>query len=189
MARRALVVGLLALCGAVSCGWSQQQRETLKVTVQFTPQGDGEHTNVAVRIWNVSDRTLNLWMPGGMWCRPAPGAVWLEWHYRPVDDAGREQLRVDSTCGEMKPGSDGAALVDRIAKQKRTWMTLRPFQYGELTDSIMTAGVAAQPGKYSVRAVYTSPDFSGDDKRQLRQAGIETPKGQYRSAPIEFEIH
>jgi hypothetical protein len=188
MARAARLMAVLAFVVVSCCGTAQQRREALRITVQFTPKGDGVHTNVAVRLYNVSDHAVNVWMPGGVWCRPAPGAVWLEWPYRPVDDLGREQVRVDSMCGEVTPDSDDTELVERIAKQKRVWMTLQPGQFGELADSINTADVAAQPGNYSVRAVYTSPAFSGDDKRQLRQAGIDTPKGEYKSAPIEFAI-
>jgi hypothetical protein len=188
MARAARLVAVLAFAGAWGYGAAQQQREALRVTVQFTPQGDGAHTNVAVRLYNVSSHIVNVWMPGAVWCRPSPGAVWLEWRYRPVDHLGREQVRVDGMCGEATPGADGSELVARIEKQKRVWMTLQPGQYGELSDAINTSGVIAQPGDYTVRAVYTSPAFSGDDKRQLRQAGIDTPKGEYRSAPIDFAI-
>ena len=180
------IVGVLGL--RVDRGAAQQQREPIAVRFQLTPVGDGVHTQVVVRLYNVSGHTVNVWMPGALWCRSAPGAVSLEWRYRATDSLGVEQTRVDSSCDSGSTDGDDAELTKRIAKQKREWRALGPGQYAEVSDSISTANVAGAPGEYGVRAVYTAPAFSGDGKRQLRDSGIETPGGVYHSETIKFAV-
>ncbi len=182
-------VALGCVVGAgVDRGAAQQQREPIAVRFQLTPAGDGVHTQVVVRLYNVSSHTVNLWMPSALWCGSAPGAVSLEWRYRATDSLGIEQTRVDSSCGNALVNGASGELTERVAKQKREWRALGPGQYAEVSDSINTADVAGAPGEYGVRAVYTSPAFSGDGKRQLRDIGIETPSGVYRSETIKFAV-
>lgn len=181
------LAGMLLLL-ATDCGMAQQRRESLKITMQLSAGADTRHSTITVRFWNVADHVVNLWMPHGVWCRPAPGAVSLEWKFEPADGVSHRLFQVNTNCGELAPGASDAALVDRIAKQHRTWMHLAPGQFVEFQDSILTAALSSQPGKYELRAVYTSPTFSKDDKRILRGESIDTPKGRYTSEAVEILI-
>ena len=183
--RLALLLASAFLCGL---GAAQARRESLRVSVQLTPAGDGAHSSVAVRLWNIADHPISVWLPGGIWCRTAPGAISLEWRYEPVTYLGGKQIKLETDCGQLSPGDDGSALLARIAKQKRTWIVLLPGQYAEVQDSLYTAAVDGAPGEYKLQAVYTSPAFTRDDEHTLRENSIDTPKGQYRSEAVEFTV-
>ncbi len=183
-----IVVFGLSVLAVPLCGNAQQRREPLKMTLQLSAGADAAHSTITVRFWNVADHTVNLWMPHGVWCRPAPGAVSLEWKYMPADGVSHRLFQVTTNCGELVSASSAAALADRIAKQHRTWMHLAPGQFVEFQDSILTSALSALPGKYQLRAVYTSPLFSKEDKMILRGGSIDTPKGRYRSEPVVILI-
>ncbi|WP_157467928.1 hypothetical protein [Edaphobacter aggregans] len=161
---------------------AQQRKEPLKVSVQLTPLPDGTHADVTVQLFNTGRRVINVWMPKGLSCNTVPGGMSLEWQFHASGWAARMTApAVHSSCGDIAAGVDPQAVADRIAKQQRTWIRLAPGQYAELRDELSTTGLVNDAGKYEVRAVYTSPDLSADEKQLLRDNGLDSQKGQYKS--------
>jgi hypothetical protein len=75
-----------------------------------------------------------------------------------------------------------------VAKQQHTWIALKPGQYTEVQDALSTAGISDVAGRYEVRAGYTAPNFTPEQKQDLRVGEIDTPKGQYRSEAVKFTV-
>lgn len=182
---KALAFLLLAVTLPVS---AQQRREALTLRLQLTPTGDRALNAVTVRVYNTTDRTINLWLPKGLACAPAPGAMSLQWSFQATERAALSAQAVQTTCGDPAEVLDYGAILDRIGKQKHTWIPLEPGGYTEIHDTIAMGGIAATAGKYEVRAVYTAPTLSALAKRELKAGAVETPKGQYRSAPVTFSV-
>jgi hypothetical protein len=182
-------LGLALWIFAAPWATAQQRKEPLKISVQLTPLPDRTHADVIVQLYNTGRRVINVWMPNGLSCKTVPGGMSLEWQFHASGWAARMAApAVHSSCGDIAAGVDPQALADRIAKQQRTWIRLAPGQYAELHDKLSTTGLVNDTGKYEVRAVYTSPDLSTDEKQLLRDNGLDSPRGQYKSEPVEFPV-
>src|SRR5579883_1502406 len=171
----------LLLLAGVAAG-AQQRREALRVLMQLSPQQDGAHAAVTIRIFNLSPHTVNLLVPGGVSCQKAPGTISLEWKYK--GDTAHSSLAVQSieTLCPSSPGSGaGGPELLESGRLRGQWMHFRPGQYAEIHDTVNTQSLVM--GKYEVRAVYTSPKFDADQKSLLRYQGIETPRGEYSAEP------
>jgi hypothetical protein len=114
--------------------------------------------------------------------------VSLQWSIQPTERAALAAQAVQTTCGEPTPGLSPFPIIERLAKQQHTWIALRPGQYTEVQDTLSTSGISDVAGKYEVRAVYTAPNFTPEQKQDLRAGEIETPKGQYRSDAVKFAV-
>lgn len=151
---------------------AQQRREPLTVVVALAPAGAG-HTYVLVRVYNRSWRTINLFVPNHMSCTALPGTVTLKWAYEGATDySHRAVLAIRNVC--------------QPALNTGQWEHLAPGAYVEVHNIIQTGRLVQ--GRYEIHAVYTAPHFDADERSQLRYAGIETAKGQYKSGAYQFMV-
>ena len=174
---------LFLLCGAAQ---AQQRHESLRVSVQIVPQEDGIHANVAVRIYNLASVPVNVWIPEGIacWSDAKPGSVTLEWEYKgDFMNSGRAVQGIQTTCfgdGPIGPSRE-------VRAGTHVWKHFEPGQHADIHDSVRIDELL--DGRYEVRAVYTAPAFTPEQKQDLRVSEIETPKGRYRSEVFIYTVH
>jgi hypothetical protein len=65
-------------------------------------------------------------------------------------------------------------------------MHFAPGQYVEVHSTLTTANMLG--GKYEVRAVYRAPAFTREQQQDIRDGGLETPKGEYESDSFSFVV-
>ena len=171
------VAGLLfcVILGGTAC--AQAHHDPLKVLTLFAPGPVTGQTDVIVRIVNVSLRTVNIAVPGGIDCGRVPGTASLEWAYKGDESNSRRAVQsVLTTCegSNERPG------------RHLTWMHFAPGEYAEVRDTLRTA--LLEPGRYEVRAIYRAPAYSSDDRSQLRYIGIDTPDGEYKGERVSLTV-
>lgn len=180
----------LALALLFALPWAalaEQRHESLRVGIQLAPQTDGIHADVTVRIYNLSSRPVNVWVPDGIacWSDVKPGSVTLDWKFKSdYMNSGRAVQGIQTTClGD--PTAVGVVEPSReVRASKHVWRQFAPGQFAEIHDTLLVENLLG--GKYEVRAVYTAPIFTPEQKQDLRASDIETPKGQYRSEAVSF---
>ena len=180
----------LALALLFALPWAapaQQRHESLRVGLQIAPQADGIHADVTVRIYNLSSRLVNVWLPDGIacWSDAKPGSVSLEWKFKgDYMNSARAVMGIQTTCSG-DPAALGAVGPSReVRASTHVWRHFAPGQFAEIHDTLLVDNLIS--GKYEVRAVYTAPAFTPEQKQDLRASAIETPKGQYRSETVSF---
>jgi hypothetical protein len=186
-ARCAAVAVLIAIgiSHAATLG-AQQRREALRVVLDLVPLGDGRTADVTVSLYNVSNRIVNIFVPNRIGCETAAGEVSIEWKIKATELGALATQGIQSTCVEPPPGLSGSQDIERQLKQRRTWMHFVPGQHAEVHDTLALGGLVA--GKYEVRAVYTSPAFTVDQRQDILNAGLETPSGKYKSEWYGFSV-
>jgi hypothetical protein len=180
----------LALALLFALPWAapaQQRHESLRVGVMLAPQADAIHADVTVRIFNLSSRPVNVWVPDGIacWSDVKPGSVTLEWKFKgDYMNSARAVQGIQTTClGD--PATVGAVEPSReVRASKHVWRHFAPGQFAEIHDTLLVQKLLG--GKYELRAVYTAPTLTPEQKQDLRASEIETPKGLYRSEAVSF---
>jgi hypothetical protein len=122
--------------------FAQQRKESLVLRLQLNPAADELHNDVTVRLYNTSERIVNVYIPLGLACAPAPGALWLKWTYKPAQSQALAAQGLHTSCGLNVPGADTTLLRDRLAKQQQVWKALRPGEYVDIHDTISTAAIS-----------------------------------------------
>jgi hypothetical protein len=183
---------LLALALVLASPWAvpaQQRHESLRVGVLLAPQADGIHADVTVRIYNLASRAVNVWVPDALacWSDAKPGSVTLEWKFKgDYMNSARAVQGIQTTCLGNPPGLGDAGPSRELRASKHVWRHFAPGQFAEVHDTLLIDNLLG--GKYEVRAVYTAPTFTPEQKQDLRATEIETPKGQYRSGTVNFTV-
>jgi hypothetical protein len=181
--RWAAAISLLACWSPY--GVTQQRHDSLRVVMQLTPQADGAHAEVTVRIYNVSNRTINIWVPNWIDCDDKPGGVALEWKYKgDTMTSARAVQGIQSACIGNPPGLSESGPPSRESRAGHTWMHFAPGKYAEIHSRLMTGDMLG--GKYEVRAIYRAPAFTREQQQDIRDGGLETPKGEYKSEFLSF---
>jgi hypothetical protein len=180
----------LALALLFALPWAapaQQRHESLRVSVQLAAQADGIHADVTVRIYNLSSRPVNVWLPDAIacWSDAKPGSVSLEWKFKgDYMNSARAVMGIQTTCSG-DPATLGAVGPSReVRASTHVWKHFAPSQFAGIHDTLLVNNLIG--GKYEVRAVYTARAFTPEQKQDLRASEIETPKGQYRSEAVSF---
>jgi hypothetical protein len=84
---------------------AQARKEGLKLLLQLQPQPDGIHADVIVRVVNLSNRTVNMWVPNWIDCHSKPGGVSLEWKYKgDTMNSARAVQGIQTACIGDPPG-------------------------------------------------------------------------------------
>lgn len=176
--RNGLAVLAAGLIGATAP--AQVHHDALTIRLSFEPGPLAGRMIAVVRIVNTSRETVNLPVPGGIDCEGIPGTAVLEWSYKGDETTSKRTVQgIATTCPA------GLAL-DARPSRRFTWMHFAPGQYVEVRDTITTASLIA--GTYSVRAVYRAPRYDSEAKSDLRYAGIETPRGEYKGKPVLLTV-
>jgi hypothetical protein len=136
---------------------------------------------VTVRIYNLSNRIVNILVPRHIACAAAPGAVALEWRMKDAEHEALAKQHIRSVCEGLEMGE--AASAERDA---RVWMHFTPGQYVDIHDTVSVAGLIA--GAYQVRAVYQAPKFERSERQEIADEGLETVKGEYKSEEYKLTV-
>lgn len=165
---------------------AQQRKEALRVVLDLVSLGDGRTADVTVSLYNVSNRTVNILVPKRIGCETAPGEASIEWKIKATELGALATQGIQSTCVDPSTGLSGSKDIEQHPKRPRTWMHFAPGQHAEIHDTLTLGGLVA--GKYEVRAVYTSPAFTIDQRQDMLYAGLETPSGKYKSEWYGFSV-
>ena len=165
---------------------AQTRREHLIVRLAVTPATEAGTGEVLVRIWNAGAEDVNM-PPIRIRCTSEQETE--------IKGAGVTEavaatilVSVEQETGTLKKSRIPLMPESCTFGREGAWRHIAHGQYIEWKTDV-AAGVLAEPGaKYTVRAAYSGPRLTGDERSEMRYAGMLVPRGRYVSNTVTYVV-
>jgi hypothetical protein len=186
---------ILLLSGSLAVSAYAQRGHDLKVETYLLPSESISKSLIAVRLTNISPHELEIpsdnvviaehpipaspikalyYAKSTFSCSPLPGSISASFQFKAQNP---EEVTRCAEVGAIGLTGSGPTLLERVT----SWTILRPRE-STTRQAKITSVLPIQAGWFtSIRTVYTSPSFSADEQKILKEAGIHVPSGNYVS--------